>query len=57
LRVGLDGRALGNINKNRGIGRYTARLVEALCEQNNGFELVLFGYGTAPNPDSSTVPR
>ena len=49
-RVGLDGRALGNINKNRGIGRYTARLVEALCGQNNGFELVLFGYGDGPEP-------
>jgi glycosyltransferase involved in cell wall biosynthesis len=44
-RVGLDGRALGNINRNRGIGRYTASLVERLARCPDGFELVLFSYG------------
>ncbi len=49
-RVGLDGRALGNINRSRGIGRYTARLIEALSRAADGFELVLFGYGDGPAP-------
>ncbi len=49
-RVGLDGRALANINKNRGIGRYTASLVEALATARGGYELVLFGYGDGPEP-------
>lgn len=49
-RVGLDGRALGNINRNRGIGRYTARMVEALAARADGYELVLFGYGAGPDP-------
>lgn len=49
-RVGVDCRALGNINKNRGIGRYTARLVEALAAPGGSRELVLFGYGHGPEP-------
>lgn len=49
-RVGLDGRALANINRNRGIGRYTASLVEALATARDGYELVLFGYGDGPEP-------
>jgi glycosyltransferase involved in cell wall biosynthesis len=48
IRVGLDCRALGNINRNRGIGRYTARLVEGLAGIRDGFDLVCFGYGNGP---------
>jgi len=51
LRVGLDGRALGNINRFRGIGRYTARLVESLVRADADIEFILFGYGEAPQPD------
>ena len=51
LRVGLDGRGLCNINRLRGIGRYTARLVEALVEGAGGdIAFVLFGYGDGPEP-------
>lgn len=49
-RIGLDGRALGNINRNRGIGRYTARLAEALAHSPGEYEFVLFGYGDGPVP-------
>ncbi len=49
LRVGLDGRGLCNINRLRGIGRYTARLVEALIERaGDDIAFVLFGYGDGP---------
>ncbi len=49
-RVGIDCRALGNINRNRGIGRYTANVVEGLTAYVDGLELVLFGYGDSPAP-------
>ena len=49
-RVGVDCRALGNINRNRGIGRYTANVVEGLAAHVDGLELVLFGYGDSPAP-------
>ncbi|MBC7253832.1 MAG: glycosyltransferase family 4 protein [Actinobacteria bacterium] len=52
MRVGIDARGLGNINRWRGIGRYTARLVEALARKAEGeAELVLFGYGEGPSGD------
>ena len=51
MRVGLDGRGLCNINRLRGIGRYTARLVEKLVEgAGDDFAFVLFGYGDGPEP-------
>jgi glycosyltransferase involved in cell wall biosynthesis len=50
-RIGLDGRALGNINRNRGIGRYTAQLIPALEEAGDRFQFVLFGYGSEPESD------
>lgn len=44
MRIGLDGRGLCNVNRTRGIGRYTARLVEALVTLARGeHELTLFG--------------
>lgn len=49
-RVGVDCRALGNINRNRGIGRYTANVVKGLSAHLDGLELVLFGYGDSPAP-------
>ncbi len=49
-RVGVDCRALGNINRNRGIGRYTANVVNGLVASAEGFEPVLFGYGDGPAP-------
>jgi len=51
IRVGLDGRALGNISRLRGIGRYTARLVEALVRAGGDNDFVLLGYGEGPDPD------
>lgn len=51
VRVGLDGRAFGNINRFRGIGRYTARLVESLVQAESDFHFVLFGYGPGPDSD------
>ncbi|MDI6873799.1 glycosyltransferase family 4 protein [Candidatus Solincola sp.] len=52
MRVGIDARGLGNINRWRGIGRYTARLVEALVRNaERDMEFVLFGYGDGPNRD------
>ncbi len=50
LRVGLDGRALANINRTRGIGRYTANLIECLARADSDYRLVLFGYGREPEP-------
>jgi glycosyltransferase involved in cell wall biosynthesis len=51
VRVGIDARGLCNINRTRGIGRYTARLVEALVEQaGSSADFVLFGYGDGPEP-------
>jgi len=49
-RIGIDARALGNINRNRGIGRYTARVVENLVGSPDGLEFVLFGFGDGPAP-------
>ncbi|MBC7231499.1 MAG: glycosyltransferase family 4 protein [Actinobacteria bacterium] len=44
MRIGLDGRGLCNVNRTRGIGRYTARLLEALAAQAEPeHRLVLFG--------------
>ncbi len=52
MRVGIDARALGNINRRRGIGRYTARLVEALIRlSGEDMQFFLFGYGDAPGDD------
>jgi len=51
LIVGLDGRALGNINRLRGIGRYTVRLVESLVQMGDDIHFVLFGYGKPPGTD------
>ena len=48
VRVGLDGRALTNQNRLRGIGRYTARLIENLIKETSDFEFVVFGYGESP---------
>jgi glycosyltransferase involved in cell wall biosynthesis len=51
VRVGIDARGLCNINRTRGIGRYTARLVEALVALEEGeTNFVLFGYGEGPEP-------
>ena len=50
-RVGLDARALTNINRHRGIGLYTARLIENLLQEATGFEFVAFGFGKAPDAD------
>lgn len=52
MRVGIDARGLGNANRLRGIGRYTACLVEALvrnCGEDTRF--FLFGYGERPRGD------
>ncbi len=47
--MGIDARGLGNVNRWRGIGRYTARLVEALARNAGGdTEFVLFGHGEGP---------
>lgn len=51
VRIGLDGRALGNINRFRGIGFYTARLVEALVRRGEDYDFILFGYGDAPDDE------
>jgi len=50
-RIGLDGRALGNLNRYRGIGRYTAHLIESLVQAGNDFQFVLFGYGQEPDSE------
>ena len=50
-RVGLDGRALGNINRYRGIGHYTANLVESLVRVGGDLQFVLFAYGKAGDCD------
>ncbi len=43
MRVGIDGRALFNINRFRGIGRYTANLLRALRQAGDpDLQLVLF---------------
>ncbi len=51
LRIGLDGRALGNINRTRGIGQYTAQLVKSLVRMGGEYKWVLFGYGKDPQPE------
>jgi glycosyltransferase involved in cell wall biosynthesis len=48
LKVGLDGRGLGNVNRLRGIGRYTARLMEALARREEDIRFTVFGYGEGP---------
>ncbi len=51
MRVGIDARGLCNINRTRGIGRYTARLVEALVGLAGAdLSFTLFGYGESPEP-------
>lgn len=51
MRVGVDARGLCNINRTRGIGRYTARLVEAMVAAAGGsVDFVLFGHGGKPGP-------
>jgi glycosyltransferase involved in cell wall biosynthesis len=51
MRIGIDARGLCNINRTRGIGRYTARLVEALVDEaGGGTAFILFGYGESPEP-------
>lgn len=51
MRVGIDARGLCNINRTRGIGRYTARLVEAMVElAGEDTAFTLFGYGESPEP-------
>lgn len=50
LRIGLDGRALSNINRNRGIGKYSANLIAKLIELGTDFRFVVFGYGDSPDP-------
>ncbi len=54
MRVGIDARGLTNANRYRGIGRYTARLVEALV-RNAGEELEFFLFGYGERPDSSLL--
>lgn len=48
-RVGLDGRALTNQNRIRGIGLYTARLLENLVRETEDYEFVVFGEGPCPD--------
>ncbi|MEW6554111.1 MAG: glycosyltransferase family 1 protein [Actinomycetota bacterium] len=51
MRVGIDARGLCNINRTRGIGRYTARLTEALVgSAGKDTAFTLFGYGEGPEP-------
>jgi glycosyltransferase involved in cell wall biosynthesis len=50
FRVGIDGRALCNINRYRGIGRYTYQLLQNLVKASEGYRFVLFGYGESPEP-------
>jgi glycosyltransferase involved in cell wall biosynthesis len=50
-RIGLDARALTNINRHRGIGLYTARLIEKLLQEATDYEFVAFGSGEAPDAD------
>jgi glycosyltransferase involved in cell wall biosynthesis len=52
-RVGLDGRALSNISRQRGIGRYTSSLIPALIERGSDFDFVVFGYG---KKETSALP-
>ena len=49
VRVGLDGRALTNQNRYRGLGLYTARLIENLLKETSEYEFVVFGYGGRPD--------
>ncbi len=50
-RIGLDCRALGNINRTRGIGQYTAQLVKNLVRIGENIHWILFGYGKEPQRD------
>jgi len=42
---------LSNVNRLRGIGRYTASLVESLLQTETGYHFLLFGYGPEPDPN------
>jgi len=47
--IGLDGRALGNVSRHRGIGRYTACMIENLVSLgSDAFRFLVFGYGDGP---------
>ncbi|MBN1289471.1 MAG: glycosyltransferase family 4 protein [Actinobacteria bacterium] len=50
IRIGIDGRALSNINRLRGIGKYTSRIIGNLVEIGSDYEFVVFGYGKRPGP-------
>ncbi|OFW56862.1 MAG: hypothetical protein A2W01_02030 [Candidatus Solincola sediminis] len=50
-RIGLDARALSNINRQRGIGRYTSSLINALLAARSDFHFVLFGHDRAASLD------
>jgi glycosyltransferase involved in cell wall biosynthesis len=50
-RIGLDVRALSNINRRRGIGHYTSSLVNALIDAGRDFDFVLFGYSDNARTD------
>jgi len=50
-RIGLDARALSNTNRQRGIGRYTSALIDALIRSDNNFSFVLFGYDKGASSD------
>lgn len=54
--VGIDARAISNINRYRGIGRYTAHLVDSVISQANNLDFVLFGYGKTP-PENTMRPE
>jgi glycosyltransferase involved in cell wall biosynthesis len=49
--VGLDGRALTNQNRIRGIGLYTARLLENLVRATDDYDFVVFGEGPCPDDE------
>lgn len=51
LRIGLDGRALSNINRYRGIGKYTVNILRSLVQSGDGYRFVVFGYDEQPDPD------
>lgn len=51
IRIGLDGRALCNISQYRGVGRYTACLVDHLVRLGGDYHFVLFGYRKTFDPE------
>lgn len=47
--IGLDGRALSNVSRYRGIGRYTACMIENIVRLGgDGFRFLALGYGESP---------